>query len=96
MKKFICKHNLIPDKSNIAKIDVAEGSKVLKVAAQGGNICLWCIEPKSGEKISCSFLILPTSAEFPWLSNWQHLDTVLFGNGALVYHVFYYPADFSA
>lgn len=78
----IYKYILNPETS----LNLPASAKILHVAAQHDDICLWALVDTTLIPIERHFITLPTGATVP--DNAQHLGTSLLYDDTLVFHTF--------
>ena len=82
--KTVHKFQLSP---GLTTIGLPEGAKVLHVAEQYTNVCIW-VELDVGEApLNRCFYTVPTGGEVPHDYK-RFIGTVLMMNGCLVYHIY--------
>lgn len=78
----IYKYILKPETS----LNLPASAKILHIAAQHNNICLWALVDTTLTPVERHFITLPTGAAVP--DNAQYLGTTLLSMGTLVFHTF--------
>jgi hypothetical protein len=72
-----------------SEVAIQPGYKVLSVKAQGDDVVLYAlVGPKREPTATLMAYVLPTGAMVELPKAAHFVDTVMFGDGALVFHVF--------
>lgn len=84
--KTIWKYTLIPGDTH--KIAMPNGSQVLSVHEQHGDICIWAeVTPGPLTDIR-KFVVIGTGHSFPAEENLKYLGQAVLAKGDLIFHVF--------
>ena len=80
---------LIQRGTDEANIDIPEASRIIHVATQGDEICLWAIVNEKAPAVERTFRIYGTGQELPDLTfGNEYLGTVHYPDEGLVWHIF--------
>ena len=75
--------------TNKQSIEIPNNSRILSVANQNENICLWVeIDKKEEKKTELAFYVFGTGHDIPDNLNLHFIGTVVTLGGRLVWHVF--------
>lgn len=79
----------VPLFGDIFTIYLPFGAEILHFAAQGDNLCLWClVDPAEKNTKQRLFHVAGTGHEIEGMSpNWKFIGTCLMLGGALVWHL---------
>lgn len=70
------------------EVEMPKGAKLLSVACQGSEICLWAkVDPNAGNETR-SFVGYGTGHEIPDDMHLEFVGTALLDGGAMVFHIF--------
>lgn len=88
-KKVIWKFELsIENCGELQKIDMPVGAQILSAINQGGKLVLYALVDVDKAKLSRLFKVYMTGQEFRPDNNIHFVDTVSFGGGEFIVHVF--------
>jgi hypothetical protein len=69
--------------------DMPKGAKILSVAAQDDDVCIWALVDPSAPKVSRQILALGTGHDAPdGIEKTAYIGTAMLAGGTLVIHVF--------
>lgn len=87
--KTIYKYPLRTEELQFVKLPI--GAEILCVKSQANDLCLWALVDNEAETEDRCFVVLPTGSEIKsHTEDLKYIDTVLWFNGTLVFHVFEY------
>jgi hypothetical protein len=84
--KFIFKYPI--EEKGLQRISIPKDHKILSVANQNGQICIWILVDPSNEKKEFGFRVYETGHAVEGESNLEFLGTVPSKAGFLIFHVF--------
>lgn len=67
-------------------LSLPDDARILHVADQRGQLCVWCDVSDDAPLVECEFRIVGTGHPFPDGDNWWHVGTVSMDR--LVWHIF--------
>jgi hypothetical protein len=84
--KTVYKYSL--GKQGRATVKIPEGAKVLHVAVQREDICLWALVDTEQPSVERTFTVYGTGHEAFEATDQNYVGTFLIDNGLFVFHVF--------